>query len=49
MDDDTNDDLPRGEGATFHPFYDGSTPKITLQSSDGQKFCVDRLTLSTYR
>jgi hypothetical protein len=32
-----------------HPLYEEDAPKVLLVSSDGQRFCVDRRTLSTYR
>ena len=32
-----------------HPKYEENSPKVTLVSSDGERFCVDRKTLSTYR
>jgi len=31
-----------------HPIYEENAPKVTLVSRDGQRFCIDRKTLSTY-
>jgi hypothetical protein len=32
-----------------HPIYEENASKVILVSSDGQRFCVDRRTLSTFR
>jgi hypothetical protein len=39
----------RREELYTHPVYEENAPKVILVSSDGQRFCVDRRTLSTYR
>jgi hypothetical protein len=48
---DENEDLPELKKVhhepTFHPLYDESSPRVTLLSNDGRKFCVDKQILTT--
>jgi hypothetical protein len=48
-----DDELPEAkrlcEELEAHPLYEKDAPKVTLVSSDGPMFSVDKRTLSTYR